>query len=134
MSFLTPGDLPNPEIESASLVSSALAIRFFITSTTWEAIKTWARPSKSLHKLQTHEAHLPWPEGEHLHIGILNYYYLKLFKIVFFQLGWIIEVFGKKKSVIQVEFFIETCAPATHAGRYEPHHASWSASTERCWQ
>ena len=33
------GDLPNPRIEPASLMSSALAGRFFTTSATWEAIK-----------------------------------------------------------------------------------------------
>ena len=33
----TPGDLPNPGIEPASLVSPALAGGFFTTSTTWEA-------------------------------------------------------------------------------------------------
>ena len=32
-----PGDLPNPGIESASLVSPALAGRFSTTSITWEA-------------------------------------------------------------------------------------------------
>ena len=32
-----PGDLPNPGIEPASLMSPALAGRFFATSTTWEA-------------------------------------------------------------------------------------------------
>ena len=32
-----PGDLPNPRIEPTSLVSPALAGRFFTTSTTWEA-------------------------------------------------------------------------------------------------
>ena len=33
-----PGDLPDPEIESGSLISPALASRFFTTSTTWEAL------------------------------------------------------------------------------------------------
>ena len=33
----TPGDLPNPGIEPASLVSPALAGGFFTTFTTWEA-------------------------------------------------------------------------------------------------
>ena len=33
-----PGDLPNPGIEPASLMSLALAGRFFITGTTWEAL------------------------------------------------------------------------------------------------
>ena len=35
--FPTPGDLPNPGIEPVSLMSPALASRFFTTSTTWEA-------------------------------------------------------------------------------------------------
>ena len=33
----SPGDLPNPRIEPASLTSLALAGRFFTTSATWEA-------------------------------------------------------------------------------------------------
>ena len=32
-----PGDLPDPGIEPTSLMSPALASRFFTTSTTWEA-------------------------------------------------------------------------------------------------
>ena len=32
-----PGDLPDPGMETASLMSPALAGRFFTTSTTWEA-------------------------------------------------------------------------------------------------
>ena len=38
MPFPTSGDLPNPEIEPMSLVSPALAGRFFTTSLTWEAL------------------------------------------------------------------------------------------------
>ena len=34
--FPPPGDLPNPGIESTSLVSPALASGFFISSATWE--------------------------------------------------------------------------------------------------
>ena len=47
-----PGDLPNPGIESASLVSPALAGRFSTTSITWEAhLKaaahgTWSRDNQ----------------------------------------------------------------------------------------
>ena len=38
------GDLPNPGIESMSLMSPALAGRFFTTSTTWEAlVGLWIR-------------------------------------------------------------------------------------------
>ena len=35
--FPSPGDLPDPGIEPASLMSPALTGRFFPTSTTWEA-------------------------------------------------------------------------------------------------
>ena len=34
----SPGDLPNPGIEPASLVSPALAGRFFTASATWESL------------------------------------------------------------------------------------------------
>ena len=34
----SPGDLPDPGIEPTSLTSSALAVRPFTTSTTWEAL------------------------------------------------------------------------------------------------
>ena len=37
VSFPTPGDLPNPEIEPKSLASPALAGRFFTTSAIWES-------------------------------------------------------------------------------------------------
>ena len=37
---LPPGDLPNPGIEPMSLMSPALAGRFFTTSATWEAHNT----------------------------------------------------------------------------------------------
>ena len=36
--FPSPGDLPNPGIEPASLISPALAGGFFTISATWEAI------------------------------------------------------------------------------------------------
>ena len=36
--FPSPGDLPNPGTEPASLTSPALAGRFFTTSTTWEGL------------------------------------------------------------------------------------------------
>ena len=37
LSCPAPGDLPNPEIEPLSLMSPALAGRFFTTRATWEA-------------------------------------------------------------------------------------------------
>ena len=42
---LPPGDLPNPGIEPMSLISPALAGRFFTTSTTWEAGGTFCPPA-----------------------------------------------------------------------------------------
>ena len=45
--FPTPWDLPNSGIESASLVSPAMAGRFFTTSVTWEA---WSKFTRSLFK------------------------------------------------------------------------------------
>ena len=36
--FPPPGDLPKPGIEPVSLISPALAGRFFTTSATWEAL------------------------------------------------------------------------------------------------
>ena len=41
-----PGDLPDPGIEPASLMSPALAASFFTTGTTWEAIDHTARVKK----------------------------------------------------------------------------------------
>ena len=38
VSFPSPGDLPNPGIELASLMSPVLAGRFFTTGATWEAL------------------------------------------------------------------------------------------------
>ena len=54
--FPSPGDLPNPGIESASLMSPALAGRFFTISATWEAPLTVTDIQK---------CHLrPWIRGE----------------------------------------------------------------------
>ena len=41
---LLQGNLPDPEIEQASLMSPSSACRFFTTSTTWEDIK-WGQPT-----------------------------------------------------------------------------------------
>ena len=38
LSFSSPADLPHPGMEPMPVVSPALAGRFFITSTTWEAL------------------------------------------------------------------------------------------------
>ena len=38
--YFAPGDLPDPGIKPVSLRSPALAGRFFITTTTWEAKKS----------------------------------------------------------------------------------------------
>ena len=42
-----PGDLPDPGMESASLLSSALAGGFFTTSTTWEALDNGRKSIKT---------------------------------------------------------------------------------------
>ena len=42
--FPSPGDLPDPGIELMSLMSSALAGGFFITSITWEALPRMVNP------------------------------------------------------------------------------------------
>ena len=44
--FPPPGDLPDPGIESASLVSPALAGWFFIASTAWEGPCMWLKVRK----------------------------------------------------------------------------------------
>jgi len=43
-----PGDLPDPEFKPTSLMSPALAGRFFTTSITWEAHLDNVKPSVSL--------------------------------------------------------------------------------------
>ena len=42
-----PGDLPNPQVEPMSLMSPALAGRFFTTSTAWEAHTVSHRPGSN---------------------------------------------------------------------------------------
>ena len=42
-----PGDLPNPVIEPMSLMSPALADRFFTTNATWEAHEAYFRNLKT---------------------------------------------------------------------------------------
>ena len=50
--FPSPGDLPDPGIEPASLTSPALASGFFTTSSTWEAQKHWTKWQKTDIKAQ----------------------------------------------------------------------------------
>ena len=49
----SPGDLSNPGIETASLLSPALAGVFFTTSATWEAPLSHAATAKSLQSCLT---------------------------------------------------------------------------------
>ena len=42
--FPAPGDVPDPGIEPASLMSPALAVRFFTTSATWEGQRQYSWP------------------------------------------------------------------------------------------
>ena len=57
MPFPLPGDLRDPRIDSASLVSPALASGLFTTSATWEA-KTKPDPFRAL-ALMTSRAGVP---------------------------------------------------------------------------
>ena len=66
--FSTSRDLCNPEIESSSFASPALASRFFTTSATWEA-----RTMCSVHSL----SHVclfatPWTEAHQASLSITN--------------------------------------------------------------
>ena len=48
-----PGDLPDPGMEPLSLMSPALAGRFFTTSATWEAQNAIAAAARSLQSCLT---------------------------------------------------------------------------------
>ena len=54
--FLLQGDLPNPGIKPTSLVSPALAGRFFTTGTTWEAHTEFWVPGFLLRKQRQSQA------------------------------------------------------------------------------
>ena len=45
-----PGDLPNPGVEPSSLMSPALAGRFFTTNATWEGPQDYRNKDKTLRK------------------------------------------------------------------------------------
>ena len=51
LSFPPPGDLPNPGIKPASLMSPELAGRFFLSSATWEALARVMKDASSLPSL-----------------------------------------------------------------------------------
>ena len=51
LTCLPPGDLPNPGIEPASLISPALTGGFFTTSATWEIHPIWQRGELKSHVL-----------------------------------------------------------------------------------
>ena len=53
LSFPPPGDIPDPGFEPASLISPALAGRFFTISTTWEAQRN-PRTCTNNHHTDTH--------------------------------------------------------------------------------
>ena len=75
--FPSPGDLPNPQIKPASLMSPTLASGFFTTSTTWEALH-WTPPAvihgqRSFYSQRTDKQIYPSkptalaPDGDFLH-------------------------------------------------------------------
>ena len=55
---LLPGDLPNLGIEPTSLLSPALAARFFTTSATWEAPKMGRGTEKTFFQRRHTNGHL----------------------------------------------------------------------------
>ena len=69
--FPPPGDLPNPKILPTSLVSPALAVKFFTTSTTWE----FNSPVHPL--LSSPPTHHTWLRGEGSQMSNLRVLYLK---------------------------------------------------------
>ena len=69
--FPPPGDLPNLEIEPTSLVSPALAVKFFTTSATWEL-------NSPVHPLlSSPPTHHIWLRGEGSQVSNLRVLYLK---------------------------------------------------------
>ena len=58
--FPSPGELPDPGIKPESLTSSALAGRFFTTSTTWNNTNPWVSCTGNLN---TMKFPAPWGEG-----------------------------------------------------------------------
>ena len=62
MSFLPPGDLPDPEVEPASLASPALASRFFTTEPPGKP-KTTTGPSSSILYLKKKKKNLTNSKG-----------------------------------------------------------------------
>ena len=65
----SPGDLPDPGIEPASLMSPALAGGFFTTSATWEA--SIVEYIKTLHYIDTHYVLLS-NENEQLQLLVIT--------------------------------------------------------------
>ena len=59
--FPSPGDFPDPGIKFTSLVSPALAGRFFITSTTWETHLTNMHIFKLKFPIILHTLSSNWP-------------------------------------------------------------------------
>ena len=60
-----PGDLSDPGIKLASLMSLALAGRFFTTSATWEALRGVKVKVKSLSRVRLFAT--PWTPGSSNH-------------------------------------------------------------------
>ena len=67
-----PGDLPDPEIELVSLMSHALAGRFFTTSTTWEAIHTHTHTHTHIHIYVVAQLVKNWPAMQETPVQLLG--------------------------------------------------------------
>ena len=69
MLFPSPGDLPDPETEPVSLLSPALAGRFFTSRATWEALQVSSIGGVKI----THTEALPSGDLESQNTGTLMY-------------------------------------------------------------
>ena len=65
-----PGDLPHPGIKPMSLMSPALAVRFFTTSATWEACLSLLSSAQSLSHVQLFAT--PWIAARQASLSITN--------------------------------------------------------------
>ena len=72
---LSLGDLPDPGVEPASLMSPALAGRFFITNVTWEVLEEDGSLAIQLGSLERRGPHQPHPSEQPANYPLCAYYY-----------------------------------------------------------
>ena len=72
---LSLGDLPDPGVEPASLMSPALAGRFFITNVTWEVLEEDGSLAIQLGSLERRGPPQPHPSEQPANYPLCAYYY-----------------------------------------------------------